>query len=409
MALQKHLSAQEAAEQLGVSRATLYAYVSRGLIRSEPVGGKSRKHRYSGEDVRRLLARKEQRENPAAAVRGALHFGAPVLESKITLIENGRLFYRGYDALQLARSRQVEEVAALIWCGQWQTELFASGYEMQDELVIAMEAGKRGGRLTTVERLQALLPRAAAMDDAAYDLRPEAVAHSASRILSLLTTGAAGTQAVSHSLVETLQRGWDLAEDDAEQLLPAALILSADHELNVSSFTARCVASAGSTPYQVVLAGMAALQGTNHGGHSARVAALLQEVGTPAQARPTLAARLRRGEAIPGFGHRLYPEGDPRAKLLLSLAAQSFSDSPALALAEAVREAASSLIGEYPNVDFGLATVARVLRLPADAPLTLFALGRTIGWLGHAIEQYESGEMIRPRARYTGDGPEIAQ
>lgn len=408
MAPPNYLSAQEAAEQLGVSRATLYAYVSRGLIRSEPVGGKSRQHRYSGEDVRRLLARKEQRENPAAAVKGALHFGAPVLESKITLIENGRLYYRGHDALKLARSWPVEEVAALIWSGQRQSELFAPGYEMPSELLNATEAPGRVNRLTTVERLQTLLPRAAAMDDAAYDLRPEAVMQSAARILYLLTAGAAGTPGVRHSLVETLQRGWDLAEEGAGRLLQAALILCADHELNVSSFTARCVASAGSTPYQVVLAGMAALQGTHHGGHSARVAALLQEVETAAQARATLAGRLRRGEAIPGFGHRLYPDGDPRAKLLLSLAAQSFPDSPALELAQAVREAASSLIGEYPNVDFGLATVARVLELPADAPLTLFALGRTIGWLGHAIEQYESGEMIRPRARYTGEAPAAA-
>jgi citrate synthase len=260
-----------------------------------------------------------------------------------------------------------------------------------------------------VERLQALLPQAAALDDAAYDLRPEAVVHTAARILCLLTAAAAGAHAIHGSLVEALLQGWQLAEDEAGQLLRAALILCADHELNVSSFTARCVASAGSTPYQVVLAGMAALQGAHHGGHSARVAALLQEVGTPARARATLAARLRRGEAIPGFGHRLYPKGDPRAKLLLSLIAQSLPDSPALQLAEAVREAAAGLIGEYPNVDFGLATVARALRLPAGAPLTLFALGRTIGWLGHAIEQYKSGEMIRPRARYTGVAPETAQ
>src|SRR5690606_13971117 len=123
---------------------------------------------------------------------------------------------------------------------------------------------------------------------------------------------AAGVQ-VQDNMVSTLVHGWRLQLPAADRLLTAALVLCADHELNVSSFTARCVASAGSTPYQVVQAGLAALQGTKHGGHTARAGALLDEIGEPENARNALGARLRRGESIPGFGHVLYPDGDPRA------------------------------------------------------------------------------------------------
>ncbi|MDP8950673.1 MAG: citrate synthase, partial [Actinomycetota bacterium] len=204
---------------------------------------------------------------------------------------------------------------------------------------------------------------------------------------------------------EVLARGWAPGEPDAAALIGAALILCADHELNVSAFTARCVASSGATPYAAVTAGLAALGGTRHGGQTELVEALLREVGDGAAARSVLASRLRRGEPIPGFGHSLYPEGDPRGRELLRLAAGARPHSSDVVLSRAVSEAARELIGELPNLDLGLVTLARVLGLPPGAPLAIFALGRTIGWIGHAIEQYEDGSLIRPRARYTGEQP----
>src|SRR5262249_29294563 len=117
MAKDQYLTAQEATKELGVSAATLYAYVSRGLIRSEPVDGKKRVRRYHREDLQRLKERKELRRNPAKLAEQALHWGAPVLESAITLIANGRLYYRGHDVLSLAATRAVEEVAGLILLG----------------------------------------------------------------------------------------------------------------------------------------------------------------------------------------------------------------------------------------------------------------------------------------------------
>jgi citrate synthase len=184
-----------------------------------------------------------------------------------------------------------------------------------------------------------------------------------------------------------------------------ALILCADHELNVSSFTARCVASAGSPPYAVVSAGLAALQGVRHGGNCMRVEALLREAERPENAATTMADRIKRGDGAPGFGHRLYPQGDPRGRLLLEQATLLRPEAPVVRLAAALAQEAERTLHDYPNLDFGLVTLCMALELPPGAALALFALGRTLGWIGHALEEYQAGRLIRPRAHYVGDPP----
>ncbi len=155
----------------------------------------------------------------------------------------------------------------------------------------------------------------------------------------------------------------------------------------------------------MITAGLGALQGAKHGGTVNRVEALLDEIQRPANAPRVLSRRLKRGDDIPGFGHRLYPEGDPRAGVLLELMAEAIPRSPALSLSKAVIREARALIGEEPNSDFASAVLARLLSLPEGYGLGIFALGRTIGWLAHAIEQYQSDRIIRPRARYVGHMP----
>jgi citrate synthase len=409
----RYLTAREAAGALGISTATLYAYVSRGLIRSEATGGKRRDRRYRAEDVSRLRERKEQRRDPARVARSALDWGTPVMESAITLIADGRLYYRGRDAVGLSGSCSLEQVAELIWTGA----MSQGSRERPPELFRALAGepiapdsprvvGEEIRRRTWTDTFAMALHSAAAEDPAAYDLRAAAVARTGARILRLLAASAIGDAPdAGDTMARILQRRWVPRDMGAAGLIDRALVLCADHELNVSSFTARCVASAGAAPYAVVVAGLAALGGVKHGGNTERVEAFLDEIEASDDAERAVAARLRRGEAVPGFGHPLYPDGDPRAEALLAVLAGAYPGSMARQPAAEAAMAVGNLMDERPNVDFALVALARTLRLPPGAALALFALGRTVGWVGHAIEQYQADIMVRPRALYVGEQP----
>src|SRR6185369_1390274 len=195
------------------------------------------------------------------------------------------------------------------------------------------------------------LPLAAARDPHAFDLRPMAVQRAGGRILRVLAAAAAGTRPTEEPVARLLQQRWAPRDAGAARLLDAALVLYADNGLNPSSFTARCVASAGSTPYAVVAAGLAALQGVKHGGACERAEGLLAEVRQPRGAQATVVARLRRGESMPGFGHPLYPDGDPRAAMLLRLIGEARPKSPEVALSLALVEAVREVMNEHPTID----------------------------------------------------------
>jgi len=399
--LRYFLTATQAADALGVTRATLYAYASRGQLRSEPIPGQPRDRRYHREDVERLRERKEARRDPAKAAAQGLHWGGPVLESGITLIHNGRFYYRGRDAAMLAEHSSVEQVAALLW--QVDDTEHARLFRQPCALSRRQLAHLRPLACDPMTELQTALPMAAAADVASYDLRPAAVRQTGARILRLLTTVITRrpSQAPLH---RALLGAWAPQKEAAGEVIRTALVLCADHELNVSAFAARCAASAGASPYDVVSAAMATLKGYKHGGAAERVLALLAEADTPKSARAAVAGRLRRGEALPGFGHPLYPAGDPRAVVLLRLAKAGGNEAEWQPIRN-LWKAGAELLHDLPNLDFGLAAVTRMYGLPAQAPLVLFALGRTTGWVAHAIEEYASGQLIRPRARYTGPLP----
>jgi citrate synthase len=394
-----YFTAPQAAAALGVTPATLYAYTSRGQLRSEPLPGRPRERRYYREDIERLRERKESRRDPAKAAARGLHWGGPVLESGITLIGGGKFYYRGQEALRLAETATLEDVAALLWGAGGTPRLF----EQSPALSFGRLAHLRRGATGPLTALQAAPPLTAAVDLASYDLRPAAVRQTGARIIRLLTNLVAerDSQAPVHL---ALQAAWAPKRAAAGDVIRTALVLCADHELNVSAFTARCAASAGATPYDVVSAAMATLNGYKHGGASERVLALFAEIGTLTGARAAIANRLRRGERLPGFGHPLYPAGDPRAARLLELAEASGNRTEWLRI-RSVARAGSELLHDHPNLDFGLAAISRAYGLPERAPVLMFALGRTAGWIAHAIEEYASDQLIRPRARYTGPLP----
>jgi citrate synthase len=294
-------------------------------------------------------------------------------------------------------------VAALLWEVESSEREWL--FEQRCPLSASQMARLRRCTRDPFAQLQAGLAMAAALDAASHDLRPAAVRATGARILRLLT--AVITRRDSNEPVHrSLQLAWAPGRDAVAGVIRTALVLCADHELNVSAFTARCAGSAGASPYDVVAAAMATLKGFKHGGAAERVLALAAESDTPQAARAALARRLKRGERLPGFGHPLYPAGDRRAAILIRLAQAGANKEEWRPLRNLLR-AGTELLQDPPNLDFGLAAVTRTHALPDQAPLLLFALARTMGWIAHAIEEYASGQLIRPRARYTGPAPEL--
>lgn len=385
------ITASEAAAELNVSRATLYAYVSRGLVESRGQPG-SRKRLYAATDIRRL------RSHGDAGTGGtpdrALDFGAPLLDSAITLIDGGRLYYRGRDALALAETASLETVAGLLWQLD-DSDPFA-------DVAIDPEPPAAPGIAGAIARL-AVAGRA---DVAAYARTAPALARTGARIVRHLVSVWADGAAPDGPAHRVLATAWGVPA--AAEAIRTALVLCADHELNASAFAVRVAASTRATPYAAVIAGLATLEGPRHGGMTPQTLALIHEALRLGDGRAAVTERLRRGETLPGFGHPLYPEGDPRATATLKAVRKATGPQPLLDVVDAVAAAGREATGLGPNLDFGLATLAATWGLDADRAIGIFAMGRSVGWLAHAAEQLASGTLIRPRARYTGPEPRPA-
>lgn len=400
MTSKRHLSAADAARALGVSLPTLYAYVSRGLIRSQATEG-GRTRLYAAADVKALQERKARGRKAAAVASGALHFGAPVLESALTLIADNRLFYRGRDATGLAASASLEDIARLLWDCDAQPFAAANLPPHDGRL---RRAWSGAAEMPPLDRCLALLPHAAVLDDRAWALDRAGIVACGVRVMRLLAAVVAGMPVSAQPAHAMLAQGWKL-DGKAAELLCAALVMCADHELNASAFAVRVVAATGTTVYGSTMAGLAALQGPRHGGITPRMVALFGELAQAQDLRAALRQRQQAGERVPGVGHWLYPDGDPRAAFLIGLLQRDYAGHPALELALKTAEIAEALTGQRPNIDFALATIERVLGLPVNGGQALFLLGRATGWVAHHLEQGAAGQFIRPRARYVGPLP----
>jgi citrate synthase len=184
--------------------------------------------------------------------------------------------------------------------------------------------------------------------------------------------------------------------------LSAALVLLADHELAASTLAARVAASVRADPYAVVGTGLGAMSGALHGGASLGAETLLAAARGPDDVPRVVGELLRRGEKVPGFGHFVYRNGDPRAIVLLGLVRRAAPKSGPLAVAEAVLAEVRRKSLPAPNIDFAITTLARVAGMVTGAGEAIFAVARTAGWIAHALEAYEGDGPLRPRAVYTG-------
>ena len=410
MSVERLLTTEEVARRLGVKKATVYAYVSRGLLGSRR-NADGKESLFAEPDVAAFVA---SRKRPGAVP------DAPAIHTGITLITGDELFYRGHNARTLAGTVSFESVVTLLWTAK----LAHVPVQPDPELRALAEAvtALLPANARSTDRLRVTVAAIAAADRLRFDTTPAAVI---ARGRTILGTMVAALPVRAHppdgpALADAL---WCRLTDRAPTpagvaALNAALVLLADHDLAASTFAARVAASTRAHPYAVVQAGLAALDGPLHGAASDLVFGLLTEVMRSRDAVGAIAGRLRADGWVAGFGQPLYPAGDPRAAILLGMLAESpaTAESPAAAGEWAVRAAMADATaamarhsGAAPNIDFALAAFALLNGMDADAGETIFAVARTAGWIAHALEEYaDEPSRFRPSGRYSGRSPGAA-
>ena len=389
-----YIDARQAAERLGVSRQTLYAYVSRGLIKALP-GDDPRQSRYLADAVEQLAETRRRGRKPREIAKATLDWGMPVLESGLTLIENGACYYRGQSAMELSRTASLEDIAARLWQAP-----VVTAFPRRAPITIKayLELAAQAGDALSAETLLPLFAVAARDEPtSAWRTDPAALARGGGDLVRILAACALRQAPSSAPVHQQLAAAWGVDAAGAG-LIRQALVLCADHELNASSFTARCIASTGASLKAVIVGALAALSGIRHGAATTQVESLWTSIDPDAPAR-SLRDRLQAGGALPGFGHPLYPDGDIRARALLSAIGADFPEASRLTAA------VDDLTGAAPSIDFALVALRRYLRLPEGSAFLLFAIGRSVGWIAHGLEQRTTNQLIRPRALYTGKRP----
>jgi citrate synthase len=365
----------EALERLGVKTQTLYAYVSRGRIAARPDPEDPRRSLYAVQDIARLNGAVVEEEDSVVAYRrsprGGAARGEAEISSSLSVMSDGRLFYRGLDAAQLAETATLEDVARRLWDAR-AANPFAE--------VRPRVGSVAGGSIRA--RLFAALARRAE-EDADPKPRPvEALRLECARVLDEAVDAAvgAGPRLFLH---QRLARSWKTPERDAH-LIRRALVLSADHGMDAAVLAVRAAAEGGASPAAAALTGLTTLSGS-------------PQLAEMSRASEWIAAVRRHGAEV---AHRAgFVEGqDPRAAALLAAA-----DLPA-DLARALREGEAAT-GRRANFGLALALTARRLELPRDGAADLFLLGRLAGLLGHALDQMTNGSPIRARLRYVGPEP----
>lgn len=409
------IDAKEATLILGIKPQTLYAYVSRGLIRAAPKRG-AKASLYHREDVETVLL-KCRRGNPsgAASERVIRWGGSAVLQTAITSIEPEGPRYRGKLALDLAAARRpFEDCVELLWNGilparsiVWPATPVPEAFQQLNASILRIAK-----QTDSMRRLLALTAEAyAACNGRNAEVTLGAPVLAARKLIQILAPAfgllhdrpnyAPSTSA--ESIAAIIARSMGAANGEQElDALNACLVLSADHELSPATFAARIAASAGADIFSCVNSALGAFDGLLTGFGCDESERTLRSASSPKIYLGMLEKYTRRKEPIPGYAHPLYPSGDPRARYLIDLAKEIGPRTPRARLALNCVNAASTELGATPNLAVGLAVIAICLGLPERSPGALMALGRISGWIAHTFEQRLAGFLVRPRARYIG-------
>jgi len=383
------ISLDEACRLLGVRPQTVYAYVSRGKLEVAPDPADTRRSLYRAEDVAGLARRKQAGRKHETLAANTLFGAEPSIPTALCAFFRGRPFYRGQDAVSLARSATLEEVAQLLWDA-------AQPVDFSSPAPMASVGSGKGGRVAALTSLAGL----AAVGHSTHGRSSRVLHGECQNLMARLADGFGAKPGSRKPLHLRFAQGWKQSTAVAD-LLRTAMVLLADHELTSSTFAARIAASTGASLPACLLAGLATLSGPLHGDASGRVQALFGEVKRLGE-DAVVAHYLSTGLPLAGFGHHLYPDGDPRAAALLALF------EPPQAIARFI-EKVITLTGLQPNIDVALAALVAHHRLPPDAAFGLFATARSIGLLAHSLEQLGMAQVIRPRGRYVGPMPGLTQ
>jgi citrate synthase len=386
--MERMLQSEEAARRLGVKVSTLYAYVSRGLLASHPEPG-GRRSLFDLSDIERLAVR--QRGGRQVESRLA------TITTGVTQLRQDGPFYRGCRATELAAAMTFEQVASILWEGEGDADPEGDGEWAAPDLgVCPLEHAS--------DRMRWALVMCAAGDPLRADARPEAVTRAARRVIAALTdvVGTAPARsdgALAGSIAGRLAgrlAGAGARSSLSVAAVDAALVLLADHELATSTVAVRIVASTRADIYDALLAGLATMAGPLHGGASQRAYELLVTVERDGAAR-ALNDILGWHHLLPGFGHTIYKERDPRFDALWELAAPLLSVERQELFLQVLELAAAHDVPP-PNCDLALAALGWGTDMPPDAGRTIFTIARVAGWTAHYLEEL-SERPLRFRAR----------
>jgi len=379
------ISMDEACRLLGVRPQTVYAYVSRGKLEVMPDPADTRRSLYRAEDVAGLAKRKQAGRKHETLAANTLFGSEPSIPTALCAFFRGRPYYRGQDVVNLARSAELEDVARLLWAAE-------QPVDFSSPVPSVPMASAKPGRVAAFTALAGL----AAVGHSTRG-RLTRVLHNEAQGLVGQLANAFGARQGHKPLHLRFAQGWKQSTQVAD-LLRTAMVLLVDHELTSSAFVARIAASTGASLPACLLAGLTTLSGPLHGDASGRVQALFGEVERLGEDH-VVAHYLSSGLPFAGFGHHLYPDGDPRAAALLAL----FEPPEVIAR---FMEKVTTLTGLQPNIDVALAALVAHCRLPADAAFGLFATARSVGLMAHSLEQLGVAQVIRPRGRYVGAMPD---